>query len=274
MEKLLEFITSKKFYLPIIYIIIGVVIYYIVVGIINRTSKIKLKNSKKQVEQRKITIVNLIKNIIKYLITIFVILAILSVYGVNTTNIIASLGIVGVVVGLAFQDIIKDFLAGIFIIFDNKYTIGDIVSINGFKGEVIALGLKTTKIKAYTGEILSLNNSSFTEVINYSQSLNKYILTIGVSYDTNIDKLERVLEKLVPKIEELEEVKNEVVLLGVEELSTSSINYSIMFECLPLKCLPVKRKVLKMIKEELDNNKIEIPYNKLDVYLKGDKNEK
>ncbi len=274
MKNIFTFFSSEKFYLPIIYIVIGIILYNIIITIITKTSKIKLKTNKKEIEQRKITIINLIKSIIKYVIAIFTILAILGVYGVNTNKILASLGIVGLVVGLAFQDIIKDLLAGIFIIFDNQYTLGDIVSINGFKGEVISLGLKTTKLKAYTGEILSLNNSSFTEVINYSQSLNRYILQISVSYDTNLAKLEKVLDKTIVKLKQIKEVRNEIQLLGVEELSSSSIVYSILFECLPQAQFQTKRQMLKIIKEELDKNKIEIPYNKLDVYLKERKNEK
>ena len=111
---------------------------------------------------------------------------ILNLYGINTTSIIASLGVASLVIGLAFQDIIKDFLAGIFIIFDNEYAVGDTVEINGFKGEVISLGLKTTKIKAYTGEVKALSNSSFTEVINYSLNHSNILMYIPISYETKI----------------------------------------------------------------------------------------
>ena len=95
---------------------------------------------------------------------------ILKLYGVDTTSIIASIGVFAAVIGLAFQDILKDLLAGISIIFDNKFAVGDTVEINGFSGTVIQLGLRTTKIKSFTGEIKSIGNSSFNEVINYSLS--------------------------------------------------------------------------------------------------------
>ena len=148
-----KFIQSEKFFMPIIYIGVGVLIYMLIAKVITDLSRINIKHVGKGsgIDKRKVTVVNLFKNIIKYVIAIIVIILILNLYGINTTSIIASLGVAGVVVGLAFQDIVKDFLAGIFIIFDNAYAVGDWVEINGFKGEVISLGLKTTKVKAYTG---------------------------------------------------------------------------------------------------------------------------
>ena len=155
---MLDFIKSEKFILPLVYIIIGCIFLRVVTAIIKKISKNKYVDNKKK------TIISLIKNIIKWLIFIFVTLSILSVYGVDTTGIIASLGVAGLVIGLALQDIIADFVSGIFILFDDQYTIGDIIEINGFKGEVIGFGLMSTKIKKYTGDVLILANSSFKKL--------------------------------------------------------------------------------------------------------------
>ncbi len=264
MGKILEFIFSKKFYLPIVYIALGFIIYAIACSIINRF--MKFKHNKK--DKRKETIISLIKNIIKYVIAIIIILAILEVYGINTTTLIASLGVVAFVIGLAFQDIVKDFLSGISIIFDNQYTIGDIVEINGFTGEVIELGLKTTKIKSYTGEVKILSNSSFNEVVNYSLYDSKLLIDINVSYTTDINKLENVLKSLENKILKIENVKGNVEYLGLDKLSDSSLVYRLTLDCISYTHFGVKRKILKLIKETLDKEHIEIPYNKIDVYLK------
>lgn len=261
---MIEFILSKKFYLPIIYIVVGVIIYFILCNIVNKVLNVKNKhiNSKKQA-----TIINLIKSIIKYLIFIIIILMILTVYGVNTTSIIASLGIVGVVIGLAFQDILKNLLAGISIIFDNQYMVGDIVGINGFKGEVISLGLQTTKIKAYSGEVLITSNSLINSVINYSVNNTTLIIDLPIAYNANIDLVEKILLSLKEKIENIEDVKGNYTLLGVDSFNDSSMTYKIMLDCTANMHFGVKRKILKIIKETFDSEKIEIPYNKLDVYL-------
>lgn len=260
---MIDFIKSEKVYLPIIYIALGLIIYNIIKIIINKISK------NKHIDKKKKTIVSLIKNIIKYLIYILMILSILNVYGVNTTSIIASIGVAGLVIGLAFQDIIRDFLSGIFILFDNQYTIGDTVSINNFKGEVISFGLMSTKIKAATGEILILSNSSFKEVINYSIDNTILYITLDVSYDTNIDKLEKVLNDLKEDVMKIENVCGEYKLLGISEFSSSSIKYLVSIECNPNTHYQIKRDYLKLIRNTFNKNNIEIPYNKLDINIRG-----
>jgi len=261
----LEFVQSEKFYLPIIFIMAGMFIYVVLSKMITSVSKIDIKRSK-GLDKRKNTVIALIKNIVKYTIAIIVVIMILNVYGVNTTSLIASLGAATVIVGLAFQDIIKDFLAGIFLIFDNAYAVGDIVEINGFKGEVISLGLKTTKIKAFSGEVKILSNSSFTEVINHNLNDSKLVISIPVDYNTSIDDLEKILTRIKEDIEQDENVHS-MDLLGIDDFADSCMKYAVLLDCDCLTHYGVKRKVLRMIKMEFDRSGIEIPYNKLDIHI-------
>ena len=260
---MIDFIKSDKFILPIVYIVIGVILYTVIKFIMNKI----IKN--KYIDKKKKTIISLIRNILKYLVYIFVILSILSVYGVNTSGIIASLGIAGLVIGLAIQDILADFVAGVFILFDNQYTIGDIVSINGFKGEVISFGLMSTKIKNANGDILILSNSSFKEVINYSMGNTNLLINLDVSYDTDIDKLEGVLKSLEEDVKKIDNVVGNYSLLGINEFASSSIKYLVSIECKANCQYQIKRDYFKLVKKAFDKNKIEIPYNKLDVNVRS-----
>lgn len=260
---MIEFLKSDKFILPIVYIVIGVILHTVIKFIMNKISK------NKYVDKKKKTIISLIKNILKYLVYIFVILSILSVYGVNTSGILASLGIAGLVIGLAIQDILADFVAGVFILFDNQYTIGDIVEINGFKGEVISFGLMSTKIKNANGDILILSNSSFKEVINYSMGNTNLLINLDVSYDTDIDKLEDVLKSLEEDVKKLDNVVGNYSLLGVNEFASSSIKYLVSIECKANCQYQIKRDYFKLVKKAFDKNKIEIPYNKLDINVRS-----
>ena len=259
MEKFIKFITNEKFYLPIVYIVVGLILYLVIEKVINRISKGHIGNSGK--DKRKDTIINLGRSIFKYLILIFIVLGILKIYGIDTTSIIASLGVFAAVIGLAFQDIIKDLLAGVAILFDNKYAVGDTVSINGFQGTVIEFGLRTTKIKAFTGEVKSIGNSSFSEVINY------IFLKLNVAYNTDIDKLEKVLESMREDILKIENVKD-YKLLGVDELGDSSIVYAVDITCKAMTNYAIKREVLKMIKKKFDREGINIPYTTVDVNIR------
>ena len=91
-------------------------------------------------------------------------MTILDVYGIDTKSILASLGVFTAVLALALQDILKDFVAGITIMLEGQYRIGDTITVNSFKGEVISLTLKTTRVKAYTGEIKIFANRNISEV--------------------------------------------------------------------------------------------------------------
>ncbi len=266
--KILEFFTSRKFLAPIVYILLGTIIYRIISNIIDNIMK---KRNKHKAHTKEKTVINLIKSVIRYTIIVIVLLSILEEYGINTGSILASLGIAGVVLGLALQDTIKNMLAGILIIFDNRYNIGDIVEINSFTGEVISLGLQTTKLKSYTGEIFTISNSSITTIKNYSQSDSLLVMDLPVSYTTDIDKLEKVLKIVGKKIEKLENVKGKVELLGIEAFDSSSINYRITVLCKPYTHFAIKRQSLILIKKEFDKEGIEIPYTKLDVYVKEHK---
>lgn len=268
LKNIIDFILSWKVIGPFIYIIVGLVLYNIIISIINRLVS---KRKKKTNHKKEDTVINLIKNVIKYLIIIIVILMILEVYGVNTTSILASLGIVGVVVGLAFQDTMKNMLAGIFIIFDNRYNVGDFVKINNFSGTVVNLGLQTTKIQAYTGEIFTISNSSISTVINYSEANTRVMIDLGVSYNTDINKLEKVLNGLNNKISKISDVKGDLELLGLDSFNSSDMTYKITVLCNPNTHLSVRRKILKIIKEEFDKNGIEIPYTQIDLHLVEDK---
>lgn len=259
---ILGILKSDKFILPIVYIVIGVILLRVVRFVIGKISKNKYIDKKKQ------TIISLIKNIMKYLIYIFVILSILSVYGVDTSGILASLGIAGLVIGLALQDIIADFVAGIFILFDDQYTIGDVVSVDGFKGEVIGFGLMSTKIKNANGDVLIISNSSFKKVVNFSRSNYCLYIDLNVSYNTNIDKLEKVLKELEEDVLKMENV-NGYSVLGVNEFSESSIKYLVSIECRANCQYQIKRDYFKLVKNAFDKNRIEIPYNKLDVNVRG-----
>ena len=202
-----------------------------------------------------------------YIIVILIILQILKLYGVDTTSIIASIGVFAAVIGLAFQDILKDVLAGASVIFDNKYAVGDVVQINGFTGTVIEFGLRTTKIKSFSGEVKSIGNSSFSEVINYNLSDADLFIKLNVAYDTDIDKLEKVLESMKEDILKIDNVKG-YKLLGVDELGDSAIIYMVDITCKAMTGVVIKRKVLRMVKDRFDKEGISIPYTTVDINIR------
>ncbi len=253
----------EKLVYVFVIIIIGTLVYLLLSNAVRRIFKIRLKRMD---PRRSKTMCSLINNILKYVILIVCSLAILELYNISTSGIITSLGVVGIIAGLALQDTLKDLLAGFSIIFENEYAVGDTVTINEFKGKVISLGLKTTKVQSITGEILCISNSNITQVINHSLDDNYNFIDIPVAYDSDIAKVEKVLNKIIDK--EVENITDLLgaELLGIEELDSSSINFRIRIKTEPLKQYEIRRKLLKVIKMEFDKNNIVIPYSQVVVH--------
>ncbi|MBQ3352324.1 mechanosensitive ion channel family protein [Candidatus Saccharibacteria bacterium] len=130
------------------------------------------KNTSAAHRQRIKTVSKMLSSIIKYLFLIIILLVILAVLGVNVTSLLAGLGIMTAVLGLAFQDMIKDFIAGIAIIAEDQFGVGDtvIVPADGFKGTVTEIGLKTTEITNEKGEVKILSNHNIDGLINCSRN--------------------------------------------------------------------------------------------------------
>ena len=264
MENVLKTLLNVKIIGPIITVIIIFIFYKILKRLIERLFNFKTKKIK---HKKQVTLMNFFINVLRVICLIIAILIILEIYGVKTSAIIASLGAVTVVVGLAFQDILKDFIAGFSFIFEDSYNVGDWVTINNFKGEVISIGMKTTRIRAYEGEILIINNGSITQVINHTAANSLAIVDVNVSYDSDIDKVEKVLNDLCEKLKgTIKNLKGDITLLGIENLGDSAITFRLTAEVEAGTQYAVQRQIRKAVKLDLDKNKIEIPYNQLVVH--------
>jgi len=264
LDKILIFVKSAKFFGPIIIIISSVIFFKIIVKIIDKASI----NGKDELEKkRRVTIIILLKNIIKYAIVMFAVLGILTIYGINTHSLVTGIGIAGVVIGLALQDALKDIIGGINIILDNYYVVGDLVTFNDFTGKVQALGLKTTKIVNFNGEVLIIANRNIDKIINLSQKKKILMLDIPTAYEEDHVKVEKVLNEVLEKIKKDKDViADETVYLGINDFGTSSISYLIKIKCIQGSQYRVKREVYKLIKEAYEKNNIKIPFDQIEVH--------
>lgn len=250
---------------PIIAIIVGVIIYEIISKIVEKSANKNFKNAHQ--EKRVKTISRHILNIIKYIIIIIIAIAILANFGVNVTSILAGLGITAALIGLAFQDLAKDLIAGISIILEDQYEIGDTVEINGFLGEVVSLGLRTTRLKNYKGQTMIIANHSITEVINYNLAKNFACIDISVAYEEDLDKVEESINELSDILKEkYSKINKDIVILGVNELDSSSIVYRLGIETTTSDYFYVQRVLRKEIKKKFDKDKIKIPYQQIEVH--------
>ena len=237
---------------PIIYIVIGIIIFKLL-----RETQI----------QRIRTIKLLVLNIIKYIIISFVILAILSQFGVNIKSILAGVGIGTAIIGLAFQDLAKDLIAGFSIITEGEYEVGDTIEVEGFMGTVTSIGLRTTRIVNYKGATKIIANHYMDNIINYSSNNSLAVVDISISYENNESEIEKAFEKLFTRIKgKIPYAIKEPEIWGVQELSDSGVIYRVVVETEPMKHFITERYLRKEIKKEFDINSIKIPYPQIEVH--------
>ncbi len=255
---------KKEIVGPIIVILFSFTIYCLLTKIVHKIFQTKVN---KLDERKNKTLVSIINNALKYFILLIAGLIILEIYGVSTSGFIASLGVAGVIAGLALQDILKDILSGASIIIEGQYAIGDTVTISSFTGEVISLGLRTTKIKSYTGDLKIISNRNITEVINHSMSMSLAIVNIPVSYDEDVTKVEEVLNNLCVKMKnDNKDITGNISCVGITSFDSSSINFRITAEVKAMKHYEIQRLILKEVKLLFDKEKIVIPYDQVVIH--------
>lgn len=259
LKGILNILTKKEVYGVIVTIAVSYFLYQTATIILNEIMNYGQNHYERK--KRK-TVTNLFQNIIKYIILIFAVLAIFSIYGINIGGIVASLGIAATVIGLALQDTFKDIINGISIITENYFIVGDIVQYKTFTGEVIEFGLKSTKIKNQNGEVMVIANRNILELVNLSQKEQVVSIDIAIANTIDSKEVEKVIEKkILPRFETIKFVnKNSIEYLGVNEIASTHIKYLVRFSCEREKNLQAKRDANKIILEELTKAEISPKY--------------
>ena len=237
-------------------------IYFLISRFLNK----KEKHSTKILSQKKNkTYIRMIKSVIGYLLAIVTILMVLQIYGVDVSSMLAAVGIVSIIIGLALQDALKDIFRGFDIISDNYFAIGDVVTFGENTGQVISISLRTTKIQDInTDNIVSIANRNISQVELVSDSI---YLNIPMPYEVPVEKAEKILSSTIASIKKIDNV-TDARLLGLNKLNDSSMDYLFAINCSPYLKLQTRRKALHIIITTLEENKIPIPYNQLDIHSK------
>lgn len=254
--------------------LISSALVFFIAMLVLRISKITLKRIEKKEgpnQRRKRTVSRVIRSIIKYTVSIASIIIVLAIWGVNVGPALAGLGILGLVVGLGAQKLINDIIAGFFIVFEHHFDVGDKVEVKGFKGEVIDIGLKTTKIKNWKNEIMILANGEIASLINFSKDLSVATIDFGISYQEDMQKTMDILNLELPKLRQTyTEIVEDPICLGVTNLNSSSVDMRVICKTLNEQHYGVERAIRKRIKELLDENGIEIPFPQVVVHQSKD----
>ena len=220
---------------------------------------------------RGVTIVKLANNVLKYLIVIIGLFLILGAWGVNTTTLLASAGILSLIIGLGAQSLISDILAGIFIVFEDEFRVGDIVIIDGWRGTVDEIGVRATKIIDWQGNVKIVNNSEIATIINQSKELSVTTCVVSVSYNESIPRVELVLKNNIERIRAaIPEIVEGPFYKGVDKLNESSVDLLLVATVKESDYFIVQRALNREIKLLFDENDINIPFPQVTVSYADD----
>lgn len=213
------------------------------------------------------TISILIANFLKWVIAIATVFLILATWGADTTMMIASAGVVTLIIGLGSQALVADIIAGIFIVFEGDFQVGDIVIIDEWRGEVISIGIRTTRLIDAGGNVKIVNNSSIKTLVNQTQELSVAKAYVSISYDARIEAVEAIISDNLDKMgKAIPAIIEGPFYKGVAELGESGVNLLFVAKCKEDDIYQVQRDLNRQIKIVFDDNNVEIPFNQVVVH--------
>ncbi len=171
------------------------------------------------------SVISIVSSMLKYITAIVILCWGLSILGCNVSTIVASVGILALVIGFSAESLIADVVTGTFMLFENQYNVGDIVEVGGFRGTVTNIGIRTTCITDPGGNVKIVNNSAMQNILNRSDKMSRAVSDIAIPYPTDLEKLESQLPKLMDEIlaAHPDVMKEAPRYLGVQELADSAV---------------------------------------------------
>ena len=224
----------------------------------------------KQKSHRSATVITITQSLLRYAAAIVILCWGLSIIGVNVSTILASVGIVALIVGFGAESLIADVITGFFMLFENQYNVGDIVEVGGFRGTVSDIGIRTTSITDPGGNVKIINNSNMKDILNRSDHASRSLSDIQVPYETDLPAFEEKLPDMMKAIYEAHKdvMRSEPVYLGVQELGASGVTLRFVVEVDESDIYKVQRILNRDLLVSFREAGVEVPFPQLDLHQK------
>lgn len=218
--------------------------------------------------QKALTIGEVLKSVLKY--TVYIIGIGCMLYDILAKIPVALVSAGGFAIGLGAQSLVKDLINGFFVLFEDQYGVGDHVTIGQFSGIVESIGIRTTILRDFTGDLHLVPNGSVLEVTNHSRGDIRFIVDVEIAYEENIDEAIEVIKRTngLFKEKHQDKLRGEIEVLGVLSLNASGVTIRVIGRAEPLSQWEMERELRKDIKVALDEAGIEIPYPKTAIINK------
>ena len=247
-------------------------------ALVRTMSRISLdEDQRSRSQKRAITLGRMLESLVGIIIWTTAALLVLGEIGVSLGPLIASAGIVGIAIGFGAQSIVRDFLAGFFVIIEDQYGVGDVIDAGEAIGKVEEIGFRTTRIRDVSGVLWTVPNGVMQRVGNYSQIWSMSIFDMEVAYDTDIDHamevMKRVLDKAWQEDHEPATIIEEPVVQGVQAFGPNAIVIRAAVKTDPAEQWAVARIIRARMKKAFDEEGIEIPFEQRTVWLRTEDEE-
>lgn len=215
------------------------------------------------------TLTAILNSIVKYIVWFIVICSILTTFGIEISSIIAVAGIGSVAIGLGSQSVATDLITGMFILFEDQFSVGDMIKVDALQGKVESLGIRSTTVRDSNGSLHIIPNGNIKIITNLSKEFGRAIVEVGIAYEENIDDVLDVLT------DEMEKIYNNTIVegltkvpkvSGVTALADSAVMIKIVADTEAEAQWQIERDLRRLVKNRLDKENISISYNKLVVY--------
>jgi small-conductance mechanosensitive channel len=207
-------------------------------------------------------------------VAVVAIVTILGVWGVPLGPLIASLSVVGIAIGLGAQDLVKDVIAGMFVLIEDQYALGDVVQLAGVSGTVEEIRLRTTVLRDLDGSIHHVPNGEVRVATNLTHEYSRVVVDLSVAYEESVDRALEVIGEVAGGLAADPEWSSAVVddpqVLGVDALDDSGVVIRVLFATDPDMRWNIKREFLRRVKNGLDEAGIEIPYPHVTITRRPD----
>src|SRR5215469_227509 len=238
------------------------------------TVKVMLRaggGSEIELEKRAKTISGLTRKVLVVLIWTIAWLMILKEMNFDVRPLLAGAGVVGVAIGFGAQNIVKDVLGGLFLMLENQIRVNDVVVINGKGGLVEEINLRTTVLRSEDGAVNVFPNGSIQSLSNLTREFSYYVFTLGISYQNNSDQAVRILTELGDSLASEDPYRSLILapleILGVDQLTNSSVVVKARFKTLPSQQWTVGREMNRRIKQRFGEAQIDLTPSTQPVYL-------
>ena len=222
-------------------------------------------------EKQAATLGKVIRNITRILVWGVALMMVMKELGIDIGPILAGVGLMGLAVGFGAQSLVKDFLAGMFVLIENQYNVGDVIQAAGASGLVEKITLRATTLRDYEGNVHIIPNGTIDVVTNKTRQWSRFVLDIGVAYKENVDEVMGVLKEIGDELAADAKFASMITapleVLGVQDFADSAVIIRVMFTTQPVKQWTVGREFRRRVKNTFDAKGIEIPFPHTTIYL-------